>query len=580
MGTKVKSMRKALSFIVILIMILATFTQYAVIEANAAESYKEWSDVDKLPTSGAYKLTDDVTVTSQVKVNGELILDLNGHKVTFSKYSGIGGIVVENGEKLVIEDNSAEKKGIITNRDGSSGSMTLIYSQGTGCIEIKGGTIETARSNIDAIYLSGSGKCVMSGGTVLSTENGGGGIYANSSSSLELRGGMVKNTAKNSEAVFVNSSASFLMEGGAVQNDCNGSKAVSVNGGKCSFVMTGGDIIQNSIYGSDAAIYFNNSTEAKLEVKGGNIVSKTKGIYAAFTPVTVTGGTIETVGYTFEGRTLTVDPAENSQVSITSKKGIASVMKSGSNLSTDINLKGGNFSAPKLIGYYASDVKKEPGAVEVTGGTYDCDPSEFVTEDSVSAVVKPVDGEKAYVIGESDIQEAAAEAATGDSIEITKGSVKIDVGVSGVTVTNKGEGSVEVNGIAVGDEPVLTHVHKFIKVDAKEATATEAGNIEYWYCEDCGKYFKDAEGKNEIKKADTVIPAKGEDPKDPGKDEPATGEPSGKDPSGDKPVQGGEDGNKTDTPKTADSTGLALWFSMAVLSAGAALAVLRKHSAN
>ena len=84
MGTKVKSMRKALSFIVILIMILATFTQYAVIEANAAESYKEWSDVDKLPTSGAYKLTDDVTVTSQVKVNGELILDLNGHKVTFS----------------------------------------------------------------------------------------------------------------------------------------------------------------------------------------------------------------------------------------------------------------------------------------------------------------------------------------------------------------------------------------------------------------------------------------------------------------------------------------------------------------
>ena len=39
---------------------------------------------------------------------------------------------------------------------------------------------------------------------------------------------------------------------------------------------------------------------------------------------------------------------------------------------------------------------------------------------------------------------------------------------------------------------------------AKAATKTTEGNIEYWYCEGCGKYFSDKDGTKEIKKADTV----------------------------------------------------------------------------
>ena len=41
-------------------------------------------------------------------------------------------------------------------------------------------------------------------------------------------------------------------------------------------------------------------------------------------------------------------------------------------------------------------------------------------------------------------------------------------------------------------------------IDAKVATAAEEGNIEYWYCEGCGKYFSDKDGTKEIAKADTV----------------------------------------------------------------------------
>ena len=41
-------------------------------------------------------------------------------------------------------------------------------------------------------------------------------------------------------------------------------------------------------------------------------------------------------------------------------------------------------------------------------------------------------------------------------------------------------------------------------VPAKAATEDSEGNIEYWYCSGCGKYYSDKDGTKEIKKADTV----------------------------------------------------------------------------
>ena len=41
-------------------------------------------------------------------------------------------------------------------------------------------------------------------------------------------------------------------------------------------------------------------------------------------------------------------------------------------------------------------------------------------------------------------------------------------------------------------------------IDAKAATAAEEGNIAYWYCGGCGKYFADAAATREITRADTV----------------------------------------------------------------------------
>ena len=62
------------------------------------------------------------------------------------------------------------------------------------------------------------------------------------------------------------------------------------------------------------------------------------------------------------------------------------------------------------------------------------------------------------------------------------------------------------NEISLGE---LQHVHDLIKTEAKDATCTEAGNIEYWTCSECEKLFSDEEGTTEITAADTVVPAKG-----------------------------------------------------------------------
>ena len=58
--------------------------------------------------------------------------------------------------------------------------------------------------------------------------------------------------------------------------------------------------------------------------------------------------------------------------------------------------------------------------------------------------------------------------------------------------------------IAEGTEvDKLTHEPKL--VEAKEATVTEQGNIQYYHCDNCDKYFADANGTKEIGFEETVI---------------------------------------------------------------------------
>ena len=61
-------------------------------------------------------------------------------------------------------------------------------------------------------------------------------------------------------------------------------------------------------------------------------------------------------------------------------------------------------------------------------------------------------------------------------------------------------------GAKYGNTNPSNHDDKLKHVEAKAATTSEEGNIEYWYCEACGKYYSDAGTKNEIPQSETVIP--------------------------------------------------------------------------
>ena len=74
---------------------------------------------------------------------------------------------------------------------------------------------------------------------------------------------------------------------------------------------------------------------------------------------------------------------------------------------------------------------------------------------------------------------------------------------SGGTATCKDKAKCEICGESYGELTAKNH-SDLKHFPAVAATRTAEGNIEYWYCEGCGKYYKDAAATQEITKEQTV----------------------------------------------------------------------------
>lgn len=116
--------------------------------------------------------------------------------------------------------------------------------------------------------------------------------------------------------------------------------------------------------------------------------------------------------------------------------------------------------------------------------------TEVTLDENNSFILSPADGEQRIVVTDK----------AGNTAEMT---VTVNDGHTGGKATCTERAVCEVCGKAFGD--LDGNYHANLKhIDAKAATKTAGGNIEYWYCEACGKYFADAAATKEIKQADTV----------------------------------------------------------------------------
>ena len=116
--------------------------------------------------------------------------------------------------------------------------------------------------------------------------------------------------------------------------------------------------------------------------------------------------------------------------------------------------------------------------------------TEVTLDKNNSFTLSPADGEQKIIVTDR----------AGNTAEMT---VTVNDGHTGGTATCTEKAVCEVCGKAYGELDPKNHTD-LKHIPAKAATKTAEGNIEYWYCEDCGKYFADAAATKEIKQADTV----------------------------------------------------------------------------
>ena len=116
--------------------------------------------------------------------------------------------------------------------------------------------------------------------------------------------------------------------------------------------------------------------------------------------------------------------------------------------------------------------------------------TEVTLDKNNSFTLSPADGEQRIIVTDR----------AGNTAEMT---VTVNDGHTGGKATCTERAVCEVCGKAYGEPDPKNHTD-LKHIPAKAATKTAGGNIEYWYCEDCDKYFADAAATKEIKQADTV----------------------------------------------------------------------------
>ena len=241
--------------------------------------------------AGSYRLTGDITLYDEVRIEGSVTIDLNGKTMRRNDDENSrfhAAFSVRNGSHLTLTDSS-NGNGAISGFGNSS-----VHVLAGGVFTMNGGRLLDGTARGDGCGARGGGVLVEDGG--LFVMNGGsietcwacdgGGVYVNGI--FRMTGGMIQNceTTENARqgargdggGVYVAPSGTFEMSGGSIENckavgrwqDGKGG-GVYVGG---TFNMTGGTIKNCTAVGEGAGVYVANGATATLITS--NITGNTK----------------------------------------------------------------------------------------------------------------------------------------------------------------------------------------------------------------------------------------------------------------------------------------------------------------
>ena len=204
-----------------------------------------------LPT-GTYYLGSDISPEYTIKIENNVTLCLNGHKITAA--DGMDAIYMTGGSFTLTDCKGV---GTITHASSKTGRGVYVSS---GTFNMYGGSItgnkaQDAKGRGGGVYVySGSGTFNMYGGSITgnrATGDGGGVYKSGSNSSFNMYGGSITSNTANSYGggVYVDGGG-FTMSGGTIGGTKTGETNTATYGGggvyaKANFEMTGGSITGN-----------------------------------------------------------------------------------------------------------------------------------------------------------------------------------------------------------------------------------------------------------------------------------------------------------------------------------------------
>lgn len=386
-------------------------------------------------------------------------------------------------------------QGIILRSGGSS----------TASLTVNGGKLTASGSDAGIKYVFGSSgtgdgtpTVTVSGNAIVRANGSAGGITSDSSTGIQYgtgssttggivfdgKNGTVYGDVELQEDLEIGEGESLTIEDRASLN--TGSHEVIVNGG----TLNGEDKITGTVkYAPSITTEFlpegkvNEEYSAFLSANGSDSINWS-----------VTQGSLPTgLNLSTNGKITGIPTAPGDYVfTVTASNDVGSVSKELTITVKDVDpiysiQNSGDISFADALEGYAPEVK----TIMITN-----DGNQPITLDQPSSTSFDVGTLSKTELNVGETAEFTVQPKNG----LLAGSYEEDIVITG---TNNGQSTSSIVNVKFNVK------HNAVKVERKDPTCTEKGNIEYWYCEACRKYFQDEALTKELKQEETILPATG-----------------------------------------------------------------------